>query len=247
MAKAKQASQAIAPLRSDRHADYTVSPVTDFTFASGMNFIPLVLGELARASREFPIVFARGENGLLPGIVSGLKTGQNLLVDGDGNWIGKYIPALLRRYPFIMSENGKNTNDRKLTLCIDTNYDGFEEHGDGERLFETDGSASSFAQEQINFLVTLDRQALQTQRFCAALEETGIIEAKKVSFSIDEKSSTSELAGIFLINREKLHSLEADTLTEWTGLGYLELAHAHLASLQNFEELGRRAAEVELV
>jgi SapC len=49
--------------------------------------------------------------------VPGLRGQHNPLVHAGGQWReGVYVPACIRRYPFIVHENAAGT---ELTLCID--------------------------------------------------------------------------------------------------------------------------------
>jgi SapC len=57
------------------------------------------------------------------------------LVDSNGAWSGSYIPAFVRRYPFMLGEMG---NDRSVA-CIDEKYEGLNPTI-GERLFTEDGA-----------------------------------------------------------------------------------------------------------
>ena len=53
-----------------------------------------------------------------PVIITGLRQDQNLFVDADWQMGGAaYIPAYVRRYPFILADESQTTG--RLTLCID--------------------------------------------------------------------------------------------------------------------------------
>ena len=51
---------------------------------------------------------------------AGIKAGTEVLfVNEAGKWLGKYVPAFLRRYPFVFSSNDEGKN---FTLCIDGKF-----------------------------------------------------------------------------------------------------------------------------
>ena len=57
----------------------------------------------------------------------GLRDGENLFLREDGSWEDAYVPAYIRRYPFIFSEL---PGGDQLTLCIDNNKDVIDEKGE---------------------------------------------------------------------------------------------------------------------
>ena len=72
--------------------------------ASGVNSIALAALEFADAAVDFPIVFVKvaspqGEPEMTPVAVFGLTAGENLYVQGS-SWRARYVPAMLRMYPF---------------------------------------------------------------------------------------------------------------------------------------------------
>jgi hypothetical protein len=60
-----------------------------------------------------------------------------------GGWQAKYIPAFVRRYPFVFSSRGVG---KTFTLCIDEAFPGFNQSGRGERLFGDDGKPTPYVQ-----------------------------------------------------------------------------------------------------
>ncbi len=45
----------------------------------------------------------------MPAVLLGIRDQENLYVDDNGAWNAKYIPAFVRRYPFVFSSQDKNT------------------------------------------------------------------------------------------------------------------------------------------
>jgi len=77
--------------------------------------VPLLASEFFEAAREYPIVFARGEAGPVPAALLGLREAENLYVDNAGKWDARYIPAFVRRYPFVPGKGAQG----ELLVCID--------------------------------------------------------------------------------------------------------------------------------
>ena len=83
-----------------------------YPFARSLNSVPLLGSEFAVAARDFPIVFAGADTGHpMPAALLGLARDENLFVDADGRWAdGVYVPAFLRRYPFVIAEKADRPN-----------------------------------------------------------------------------------------------------------------------------------------
>ena len=56
-------------------------------------------------------------------LVEGLRDGQNLFLDAQARWTGRYVPAFLRRYPFVFAAA---SDGQSLTLCIDEAHEGVD-------------------------------------------------------------------------------------------------------------------------
>ena len=125
------------PISPEEHRNISVRQGTSFGFAAALNSVPLVVAEFEKASAEYPIIFAGEGEAMTPALVVGLRTDENLCVNADGTWDGDYVPAFLRRYPFVFSGGAE---DEPFTLCIDTAFDGVNEDGKGERLFDSEGN-----------------------------------------------------------------------------------------------------------
>src|SRR5512145_3456925 len=109
-----------AAVQSQIHLGLSVKRRVDFGFARGANAVPLAGSEFYAAQRHYPIVFTR-DAPAAPLAIVGLRDGRNAYVDESGHWLaGAYIPAYVRRYPFLFAENPET---KQLTLCIDEECD----------------------------------------------------------------------------------------------------------------------------
>ena len=98
-----------------------------------MNSVPLASVEIPHAAREYTIVFA-GTDEVQPIVLLGVGAQENLYVTEDGGWDAAYIPAFVRRYPFVFS---KSAEGDKFTLCIDESWDGCNQEGRGQAACST--------------------------------------------------------------------------------------------------------------
>ena len=129
------------PVNKERHADLSVKSGKDFGFARLVNSVPLLTVEFLRAAPEYAVVFAGDGENIIPVAILGAEAERNAFVKDDGSWDGKYIPAFVRRYPFVFasSDDGKN-----FTLCLDDGFDGCNTEGKGERLFDAEGNRTQY-------------------------------------------------------------------------------------------------------
>src|SRR5690348_1672136 len=95
----------IVPLDSAAHRTLKVGPAANpYAFAREANLIPALIEEFSAAAPFMPIAFLPGAEKPAAVFVTGLKPGQNLFVKTDGQWAAGYLPAYLRRCPFIMGD-----------------------------------------------------------------------------------------------------------------------------------------------
>jgi hypothetical protein len=127
----------VVPLSSDAHRKLRFStPPRPLDFAKDANLIPALVDEFELALVDLPIAFLPAADVPSAVFVTGLKPGTNAFISKDGLWDGKYAPAYLRRYPFIIGdvEGGDGI------LCVDDTYEGLNEK-EGEPFFTKTGES----------------------------------------------------------------------------------------------------------
>src|ERR1700719_1085555 len=115
MAKQLLIYERAVPVNPRQHRDLSVKSGADFGFAKQVNSVPLMAAEFEPACSEYAIVFAGQGKEITPVALLGVRDQENLYVDDKGAWNAKYIPAFVRRYPFVFSSDNSET----LTLCVD--------------------------------------------------------------------------------------------------------------------------------
>ena len=207
-----------------------------FSFAKKTNSVLIAGSELAEAGRDYPIVFVGAESGpfTLAALV-GLNDQENVLVGEDGRWeANTYIPAFIRRYPFVLADN---EGGEALTVCVDQAYDGLS-HEQGEALFNADGTESTYLRNVIDFLALFHGEMKRTSAFAAKVFELGLLVSKVVSFERDGVKKTLE--GAWVIDEARLNALSDDKLLELLKTGCFGWIYAHLMSLNNLQRMAQR-------
>lgn len=218
-----------------RQLRMTAAPA-GFDFARAINSVPLVLAEFAQAGLEYPIVFAGNPGEEVPAVLLGLTPNDNLFVDDDGLWAsGSYVPAFIRRYPFVLAEK---TGGEDFTVCVDEAFPGLSE-ANGEPLFNADGSDSPVLLHAIAFLTDFQEGLKTTRAFTTRVRELGLLESKTIRLE-PAQGEPSVLQGLSVISEVRLRALKAKQLQGLMASGELAAVYAHLQSLNNIRRLSAR-------
>ncbi len=208
----------------------------DFTFARKTNSVPLLAVEFPRAALDCPIVFAGSDmNNLLPAALLGLHTDENLFVNQSGGWAGGYIPAFIRRYPFVLAE--KPASRGEYSVCIDTAYPGWE-NPDGTALFDASGAEAPLLKEALTFLSQYQNNVVPTQNFIKKLVELELLIPREIR-SRDAGNKYLSLRGSYVVEEARIAKLSDAQILELCRTGGMGLIHAHLLSLGNLTKLER--------
>jgi hypothetical protein len=230
----------VVPLTPERHSGWHIRTLKDYSFAGRTTSVPLMTAEFLKASRSFPIVFAGSEEQLIPVQLLGARHDENVVVGPGGHWEdGAYMPAFIRRYPFIFSQSSEpspSAEEQSFFLCIDEDYPGFNQQGEGQALLDEDGKPSAYTQDVLKFLGNFQKEALRTQAFCQKLRTLNLLEPKVVEITAPDGEKTG-VRGFHLVDRDRLATLGSEAIVDLVRSGAYELICHHLASLANFEAL----------
>ena len=246
MAKQLLIYETAVPITPARHGKHSVEVGGSYAFSAGVNAVPLMAVEILRAATEYAVVFTAVGDEVLPAVVLGVKGEQNLYLDGEGHWKAKYVPAFLRRYPFVFSASADN---KTLTLCVDEAYPGLNTEGRGQRLFGDDAKPTPYVEQVLTFLKEYQAQFMRTQAFGRRLKEYGLLEPMTARVTTPS-GGTLSLTGFQAVSRAKLRALEPEKLAALATTDELELLYLHLYSMRNFNEvkdrlIGSLAAEAD--
>jgi hypothetical protein len=236
------------PLTVEQHGKLGFNrSATPFGFAAKTHVAPLVVTEFAPASMLYPIIFAGDD--FQPLAVMSLRPDENLFIREDGSVdVDTYIPAYIRRYPFVFANDDQN---QRLVVCIDRASTALVEGGDTP-LFEK-GEATQFTKDAIEFCRQFEEERQRTEMFSKLLQDLGLLELKKAEFTPRNADGTlgetQQVAEYYAVSEEKLNALPDDKILELQRNGALAQIYAHLISLLNWDRLIAvalaKAAELE--
>lgn len=227
----------VEPVTSKRHKDLSVKLGENYEFARSTNSIPLIAAEFPNAAVEYPIVFTGTAESVIPVVILGLREEENLYINDHGEWTAKYVPAFIRRYPFVFSSSD---DGKTFTLCIDEGFSGCNQEGRGERLFDADGQQMQYLKNVLEFLKEYQAHYQRTEVFCRKLKELDLLEPMSAQFTTP-KGEKVNLTGFMAIDREKLKELTGDQFKELAKTDELELIYVHVQSMRNFNLMLERA------
>ena len=231
------------PLDPAQHLKRRIVPLADYSIARELHAVHITATEFPQAALEFPIVFVETGNSdgagrpeMTPAALLGLSHGENLYVDG-GRWDARYIPASIRRYPFLTATlpgaDGVN-------VLVDDAWIGFGEHA-GEPLFEADATPAPALRRAMDFLERYAHEAERTRAFCERLRRLGVLKEMKAEATLPNGQSIS-VDGFHTVDEDRLRAFPDDTVLELWRNGMLMLIQLHLVSLANIRHLVNRKA-----
>lgn len=225
-------------LDRDKHRRRKVKASSSFAFARQANSLYLAGVEFGEACKEYAVVFTRSANGkVVPVVMLGLRSRENLFVDEQDRWAGRYVPAFVRRYPFVLAE----LPGQSLGVCIDEAYPGLSDD-EGEALFDAEGKDTPFLRNALDFLTQYQREYLRTEGFCQRLEQAGLlVEMNARADLADGRSYT--VGSLLVVDEKKLLALPDATVLALFRAGELHLISMHLLSLSNMQRLVDRMAQ----
>lgn len=220
------------PLDATKHGKLGLKKNFGLSFTAQVNAVPINMIEMPQICHFYPIAFSPDGNAT-PVALLGLRDNENLFVNDKGEWEANcYIPAYIRRYPFIFSE--MPGNDR-LTLCADMNDNVVSDSGD-QKFFEKDGKPTQLAQNALEFCKSYHAAAQQTQEFSKALSDSGLLVDRQAEITIAESKKIS-FSGFRIVDEAKLAGLADKDFLEWRSKGWLPFLYAHLFSGAQWQRL----------
>ena len=158
----------LMPLNSRDHGTWRAKSSDAAPWLKGQHAIPLTAEEFPQAQRHYPIIFASGDNPV-PLALMGLNEGVNVFVSDEGKLdTPVYLPAYIRRYPFLLAKLTPDTQE--LSLCFDPTSDMVGDFAEGEPLFVGD-QPSEGTKNALNFCESFEQAGQRTGAFIEELKK----------------------------------------------------------------------------
>ena len=231
----------LEPISSQQHGKMKVRGLDALPAVANVHAIPLTVDEFALAQRHYPIIFSAGDEPV-PLALMGLNEGVNTFIDAEGKGIDKavYIPAYLRRYPFLLARI--NPQGDELSLCVDPTSGAVGEFEDGQPLFDGD-QPSEATKAILQFCEQFEEAGQRTGLFMAEVRKSGLLMDGEVAIQPEGTDQPFIYRGFQMVDEEKLRELRGDELRKMNQNGLLPLIYAHLFSLSQTREIFARQVE----
>lgn len=229
----------VEALSRENHKDLKIKAAENAEFASNIHWTPIAGSEFFAIARHYPIVFIKTDaednaSEIVPIALLGLQSDTNDFLDESKKWeAGIYVPAFIRRYPFVLAHASAQEDD--FAVCFDRAYPGFSNES-GEALFNFDGTNSLFLTDAIQFMEGFRIEMQRTHEFVKLLQKYELLETK----SAEIKSSSGEtfrVQDFLVIDEEKFKNIATYKITDLHKHGYLGWIFAHFISLGNLPSL----------
>ena len=230
--------KSIEPLNATQHGKMKIRQVEKSPFIAQTHAIPVTVDEFGLVQRHYPIVFSIGENPI-PIALMGLNEGVNVFLDPNGRPVDPniYIPAYIRRYPFLLAKLNKDSDE--LSLCFDATSTAVGDFDEGQPLF--DGEEPSDATKAIlEFCEQFETAGQRTAAFMEDVKKSGLLMDGEVAIQPEGYQQPFIYRGFQMIDEEKLRDLRGDELRKMNQSGMLPLLYAHLFSLAQMREVFAR-------
>lgn len=222
----------LEPIQRQVHGGKNFRRLDTIDGLSTTHAIPLTVDEFALAQRVYPIIFSSGDNPV-PLALMGLHEGTNTFFGADGNLIEPtaYIPAYIRRYPFLLAR--LNEGSDQLSLCVDPTSGAIVDGGkkaEGEPLFAGE-EPSPQVSEILNYCEQFEQAGHRTAAFMEELKGHGLLMEGEVAIQPEGQEQPFIYRGFQMVDEDKFRELSGDKLRKMNQSGMLGIIMAHLFSL----------------
>jgi hypothetical protein len=225
------------PLSKEMHAKLGLRRIDKpYAFAAGSQVAPLTVAEFPAAALSFPIIFA-GER-YQPLAVMGVNADANMFIQPDGGFeAGVYIPAYIRRYPFVLANDPKA---EQLVVCIDRDAPMLGDLPD-LAFFDAAGEPTEYTRNCMKFCNDFEVEVRRTEAFINLMKELDLFETRVQTFTPvnpdGSPGAPQTIAEYFCVSETKLKALPAEKVHELLNNGAIGQIYAHLMSLLGWDRL----------
>lgn len=229
----------IVPLRSDVHGKLKVRELGTFKHVKNSHMVPVTAHEFSRLGAEYPIVFVKNSDTdeFQSVALMGLKTGENLFVDGD-KWKGVFVPGSIRNHPFVLAPAGKDSDQLVVGLIENSPILSEEE---GSPLFSDSGEETDYLKSKKETLVNFLQSDQMTKAFVNVLAEKELLTPQTVT--VNAGAQKVNLNGLYIVDEKKLGELSEEDFADFRKRGFLAPLYAQLGSMHQFSKLAKMQAE----
>lgn len=230
-----------AVLNNVDHQDVKIITERSRQYGDGVMYSLTFPFEFRSVQAFYPILFHRDSNGNpYPVALFGFQEKENLFLDESG-WDALYLPAMIRRQPFLIGYQGSEEQEdddkaRVLTLDMDHPRVSMQE---GEPLFQPLGGRTPYLEDMADLMENIYHGYLHNKAFMQALSKYGLIESVTLDITLKD-GSKNQLIGFDALDEDKVQQLPGSVLEEFSQQKILMPLFMVLASTVNMRSLIER-------
>ena len=219
----------LQPVNLQQHGDKKLVQIQSAPHIAQAHAIPVTVDEFALLQRTYPIVFSVGDNSV-PLALMGLNEGVNTFLDDKGMLTEPvYLPAYLRRYPFLLAQLTPDSDE--LSLCVDPTSGVIgEASAEGDAIFDGDQPGEK-VKAILDFCEQFEAAGQRTAAFMEDLKKADLLMDGEVAIQPEGFDQPFIYRGFRMVDEEKLREMRGDELRKMNQNGMLPLIYAHLFSL----------------
>ncbi|MBT2801010.1 SapC family protein [Halomonas sp. ISL-56] len=213
-----------------QHVSMRYAPRQDYQFTAEQAIVPILAGELRQALTQFVMGFIkREERYYLVALLGRAAHSHHYIHPEDGRWLGTYVPAHFRGYPFAVARQKDSE-----AMVLQVHADHLLKQG-GEPLFDEQGELAEQVKQQLDFVGECAKNRRLTNNACQALAEQGILQPWQVN------EGGPGVKGLYQVEEAALNKLTAQQLHSLQGMP-LAVAYGQIFSMAQHDQLAQRAA-----
>jgi hypothetical protein len=228
----------IVPVDRDRHGRKGWRRPNGYEFAANLAVVPLGGSEFSQAIATFPIGFIeRSAGSFMPVAVMALSKSSNLFIRPGGQWLGGYVPTILRSYPFSLIRTD-GVEGGGLGIDVDSGLVVDDGSGEGvEKFFEADGTLAPATKSIAELVHFSDGDQVATARAVSALSVAGVIKPWPLTMQVGDQQMS--VNGLHCIDEAALNALDDATFLNLRKASSLVVAYGQLLSMVQVHGLAR--------
>ena len=226
-------------LNNVAHKDLRVATGFGRQFGDEVGMVPAFPSEYAELQREYPTFFRKDQQtGQWQSVaLLGFEQRENLFLQDD-RWNAAYLPGAVAKGPFLIGFQEQRIEGelrQEPVMHVDLDHPRVNA-AEGEPVFLPQGGNSPYLEHIAGVLRGIRDGTEFGAAMFSAFDSMGLIQPVHLDVQLDERHRVN-VNGLYGIDREKLTTLDAESLLRLNQAGFLEGAYLVLASLHNMRRL----------
>lgn len=205
-----------------------------YSYAQTFNLVPVAANELVRAAAHLPLAFIEAAGRWQMVAITSLLPGTNLLVGPQGQWLGGYVPAVLRSHPFSLTQPAEGED---YILCVQGKGEHLVGKGQGAPFFDEQGELTAQTRRAMEFLVDIEAGRAQASQGVQALADAKLLTPWELTANHNGQNYPVE--GLFRLDAAAFSALKTRAMDALHKVGAVPLAYAQLFSMEQMYQLQR--------